>query len=59
MPFTPVANTTYCEIRWQHGTNLGENTSGTSGPARFPLPPSSPPCVPLFKAVSLTASVSA
>jgi len=26
MPFTPIANTTYCEIRWQHGTNLGENT---------------------------------
>ena len=27
MAFTPIAETTYCEIRWQHGTNLGENTA--------------------------------
>lgn len=27
MPFDPVSNTVFCEIRWQHGTNLGENTA--------------------------------
>lgn len=26
MAFIPVQQTTFCEIRWQHGTNLGENT---------------------------------
>lgn len=27
MAFQPVANTVYCEIRYQHGTNLLENTA--------------------------------
>jgi len=26
MAFTPIAETTRCELRWTHGTNKGENT---------------------------------